>query len=72
VRFFAKLAVKARMVVRIHAALKCLRGIRTIKEPRRYAQRADPITSSPSATNLFSPSTHVIGVVQRMRELMMI
>jgi hypothetical protein len=36
-RFFAELTVKLRVIVRVHPTLKCLRGGRPIKEPRRYA-----------------------------------
>jgi hypothetical protein len=50
----ADLPVKLRVTVRIHATLKCLRGIRPIKELRRDAQSADLITGKPSGTNLVS------------------
>jgi hypothetical protein len=57
---FADLPVKLRMVVRIHAALKCLRVIRPIKELRRNTQRADPVAGGPGSANLVSLATHVI------------
>ena len=53
-RFFAELRVEVRMIVRIHPTLKCLRGRGSIKEPRRYAQRTDPITGSRGRANLLS------------------
>jgi hypothetical protein len=53
------LAVKLRVVVRVHPALKHLRGGRSIKEPRCDAQCADPVTGGPGSMNLFSLATHV-------------
>jgi hypothetical protein len=42
------------MIVRVHAALKDSGVGGPIKEPRRDAQRTDPVTSGPSSTNLVS------------------
>jgi hypothetical protein len=66
-RFFAELAVEARMIVLVHPTLKCLRGGRSIKEASRDAQRADPVTSSPDGTNLvsFANAFHQHGALEQ-------
>jgi hypothetical protein len=48
------LPVEVRIIESIHAALKCHRGIRAIKELRGYTQSTDPVASSPRGTNLIS------------------
>jgi hypothetical protein len=59
-RFFADLAIKLRMAVRMHATLKCLRGVGSIKETCRNAQGSDPVTRGPGGANLVRLATHVI------------
>jgi hypothetical protein len=62
-RVFAKLAVEAGMIVRVHAAFEghCLIG--AIEELSRDAQSADPVTTGPTGTNLISLATHLVSLV---------
>jgi hypothetical protein len=64
-RFFAELPVKVRIIVRVHAAFERFCISRAIKEPRRDAQRADPITSSPCRTNFVRLAVHLRSPAQR-------
>jgi hypothetical protein len=58
VRFFANLTVKLRVVIGVHAPLKCLRGVRSVKELSRDAQSTDLIAGKPSSTNLVGLGLH--------------
>lgn len=44
--FLPKLTVKVGVVVGIHAAFECFGIVGPVEEPRRDAQRADPVTGS--------------------------
>jgi hypothetical protein len=50
-RVLAELPIKIRIVVRADAALECFGIDRSVKEPRRYKQRANPIASVPSSAD---------------------
>jgi hypothetical protein len=60
-RVLAKLAEEPRVIISLHATLKCLRGVGSVKEPRRDAQSADPVASKPSGTNLVCLTTHFVN-----------
>jgi hypothetical protein len=60
-RILPKLPVKTGIVVRIHAALERQGISGPIKEPCRYAQRTDPITTSPRGTDFVGLAFHVIS-----------
>jgi hypothetical protein len=60
-RVLAELPVKARMIVRVHAALKDFGIDGPIKEPRRDTQCANPIASVPSTADLIGLAGHVAG-----------
>jgi hypothetical protein len=64
-RVLAQLAIEAGIVVGVHAALEgsCLNG--SIKEPRRDAQCADSISSSPRGTNFVGLAFHVATTICR-------
>jgi hypothetical protein len=62
-RLFAELPVKLRVAVRIHAALKCLRGDGPIKKLRGDAQSTDAeclrMSHAPDRKYIGSPSAHL-------------
>jgi hypothetical protein len=58
-RVLAELAVKLRVIVRIHPTLKHLRGGRPIKELSGDAQCADAITGSPCGTDFVGLAIHL-------------
>jgi hypothetical protein len=58
-RLLAELTVKSRVIMRIHAAFENFCIVGSVKESRRDAQRANPVTSSPSGTNFVGLAMHV-------------
>jgi hypothetical protein len=67
-RILPKLPVKTGIVVRIKATLERQGISGPIKEPCRYAQCTDPVTTSPRGTNSVGLALHVISLAPSAAE----